>query len=120
MQRLFLRGLSSVRGAASARVRVSLIRAFSADTRAARDAATTAAPPASSERVAGAATKHTFQAETKQLLNIVANSLYTDKHVFIRCVRETGPPPPPPSPPFSNTRARPYLHTRGAPTPREC
>jgi TNF receptor-associated protein 1 len=28
--------------------------------------------------------RHTFQAETKQLLNIVANSLYTDKHVFIR------------------------------------
>jgi len=28
--------------------------------------------------------KHTFQAETKQLLNIVANSLYTDKHVFVR------------------------------------
>jgi hypothetical protein len=65
-------------------VRVSLIRAFSADTRAARDAATTAAPPSSSERVAGAATKHTFQAETKQLLNIVANSIYTDKHVFLR------------------------------------
>ncbi len=33
---------------------------------------------------AAAAEKHTFQAETKQLLNIVANSLYTDKHVFIR------------------------------------
>ncbi len=28
--------------------------------------------------------KHAFQAETRQLLNIVANSLYTDKHVFIR------------------------------------
>jgi TNF receptor-associated protein 1 len=28
--------------------------------------------------------KHVFQTETKQLLNIVANSLYTDKHVFIR------------------------------------
>jgi hypothetical protein len=48
------------------------------------DAGSTAAPPTSSERVAGAPTKHTFQAETKQLLNIVANSLYTDKHVFIR------------------------------------
>ena len=30
------------------------------------------------------AEKHSFQAETKQLLNIVANSLYTDRHVFIR------------------------------------
>lgn len=34
-------------------------------------------PPATSEKL-------TFQAETKQLLHIVANSLYTDKHVFIR------------------------------------
>jgi phosphatidylserine/phosphatidylglycerophosphate/cardiolipin synthase-like enzyme len=38
---------------------------------------------------APAAEKHTFQAETKQLLNIVANALYTDKHVFIRCVPTT-------------------------------
>ena len=43
------------------------------------------AAPAATERVAeGPTTQHTFQAETKQLLNIVANSLYTDKHVFIR------------------------------------
>lgn len=35
-----------------------------------------------------AAEKHTFQAETKQLLNIVANSLYTDKHVFVRLVAD--------------------------------
>jgi hypothetical protein len=28
--------------------------------------------------------KHSFQAETRQLLQIVANSLYTDKLVFIR------------------------------------
>ena len=27
---------------------------------------------------------HSFQAETKQLLNIVSNSLYTDKEVFLR------------------------------------
>jgi len=31
-----------------------------------------------------AAERHAFQTETKQLLNIVANSLYTDKHVFVR------------------------------------
>lgn len=45
------------------------------------------APPSpgdGGERVTGEATHHTFQAETKQLLNIVTNSLYTDKHVFIR------------------------------------
>ena len=30
------------------------------------------------------ATEHTFQAETKQLLDIVTNSLYTDKEVFLR------------------------------------
>jgi len=40
----------------------------------------------SPERVVGDSTRHTFQAETKQLLNIVTNSLYTDKHVFIRLV----------------------------------
>lgn len=39
---------------------------------------------ASAEHPTGPKEKHTFQAETKQLLNIVANSLYTDKHVFIR------------------------------------
>ena len=27
---------------------------------------------------------HTFQAETRQLLDIVSNSLYTDKEVFLR------------------------------------
>ncbi len=32
----------------------------------------------------GTAETHGFQAETKQLLNIVANALYTDKHVFVR------------------------------------
>jgi HSP90 family molecular chaperone len=32
----------------------------------------------------GQAETHGFQAETKQLLNIVANALYTDKHVFVR------------------------------------
>lgn len=36
------------------------------------------------EKVEGPGESHTFQAETRQLLNIVANSLYTDKHVFIR------------------------------------
>jgi hypothetical protein len=43
-----------------------------------------AASPAVGERVVGTPSHHTFQAETKQLLNIVTNSLYTDKHVFIR------------------------------------
>eukprot|EP00164_Ancoracysta_twista_P003080 GFYU01004111.1.p1 GENE.GFYU01004111.1~~GFYU01004111.1.p1 ORF type:complete len:700 (+),score=253.42 GFYU01004111.1:79-2178(+) len=32
----------------------------------------------------GAAEKHSFQAETRELLDIVAHSLYTDKDVFIR------------------------------------
>jgi len=34
--------------------------------------------------MAEAAKKHEFQAEVKQVLNIVINSLYTDKEVFIR------------------------------------
>jgi hypothetical protein len=55
-------------------------------------------PPAAEVADEGAAKQHTFQAETKQLLNIVANSLYTDKHVFIRCV---------PSPPLRPSRAPP-------------
>ena len=56
-------------------------------TRAESAAASAAPPPPAAEVVSeGAASHHTFQAETKQLLNIVANSLYTDKHVFIRCV----------------------------------
>lgn len=77
----------AVRAAASISRAPLFFRALSVGgdgTRAARDAATSAAPPSASERVAGAATTHSFQAETKQLLNIVANSLYTDKHVFIR------------------------------------
>ena len=91
-------------------------RSYAAEpiTRAAREAAGGAAPPPpAAERVTGAGQKHTFQAETKQLLNIVANSLYTDKHVFIRCVGASvvaarglvvpfcfllRAPPPPPSP----------------------
>eukprot|EP01138_Halocafeteria_seosinensis_P014065 gb/GECG01014362.1/.p1 GENE.gb/GECG01014362.1/~~gb/GECG01014362.1/.p1 ORF type:complete len:847 (+),score=134.88 gb/GECG01014362.1/:1-2541(+) len=32
----------------------------------------------------GQAEKHSFQAETKELLSIVTNALYTDRHVFIR------------------------------------
>ena len=28
--------------------------------------------------------KHSFQAETRKLLDIVTNSLYTDRHIFIR------------------------------------
>lgn len=48
------------------------------------------APPAeedlgtSTEHVVGEAESHIFQAETKQLLDIVAHSLYTDTEVFIR------------------------------------
>eukprot|EP00743_Colponemidia_sp_Colp-15_P006611 GILK01007124.1.p1 GENE.GILK01007124.1~~GILK01007124.1.p1 ORF type:complete len:686 (+),score=140.46 GILK01007124.1:58-2115(+) len=38
----------------------------------------------STEHVKGQAETMSFQAETKQLLNIVAHSLYTDKEVFIR------------------------------------
>jgi HSP90 family molecular chaperone len=46
----------------------------------------TSAEPASAgaEARTHAAERHAFQTETKQLLNIVANSLYTDKHVFVR------------------------------------
>lgn len=36
------------------------------------------------EKVKGTATKHGFQTETKQLLDIVARSLYTEKEIFIR------------------------------------
>jgi len=38
----------------------------------------------SKETHTGAANSHTFQTETRQILNIVANSLYTDKEVFLR------------------------------------
>lgn len=36
------------------------------------------------EVVTGAASHHTFKAETRRLLDIVANSLYTDREVFVR------------------------------------
>lgn len=36
------------------------------------------------ETIAGPSDKHSFQAETKQLLDIVAQSLYSEKEVFIR------------------------------------
>ncbi|XP_061456145.1 heat shock protein 75 kDa, mitochondrial [Rhineura floridana] len=36
------------------------------------------------ERVPGSASRHEFQAETKELLDIVARSLYSEKEVFIR------------------------------------
>ena len=67
------------------------MRAFFAVTR--RAGLRVRAPPALLRAVAaralsasagGGAEKFTFQAETKQLLNTVANSLYPDKHVFIR------------------------------------
>lgn len=37
-----------------------------------------------SEKLKGSLSKHEFQAETKQLLDIVARSLYSEKEVFIR------------------------------------
>ncbi|PAA94461.1 hypothetical protein BOX15_Mlig021008g1 [Macrostomum lignano] len=36
------------------------------------------------ERSRGSSERHTFQAETRQLLDIVAKSLYSDRHVFVR------------------------------------
>ena len=43
-------------------------------------------PPANEKVEAATEEEHTFQAETAQLLNIVAKSLYTDKEVpFSRC-----------------------------------
>jgi TNF receptor-associated protein 1 len=47
-------------------------------------AAAAAAPLPPSEAATGEASRMEFQAETKKLLNIVANSLYTDKEVFVR------------------------------------
>ena len=41
-------------------------------------------PPPPSAAPKGAASTMEFQAETKKLLDIVANSLYTDKEVFVR------------------------------------
>ena len=41
-------------------------------------------PPAPKSEAVGEAQSMEFQAETKKLLNIVANSLYTDKEVFLR------------------------------------
>lgn len=41
---------------------------------------------AGSSTVVGASERHTFQTETRKLLDIVANALYTDRHIFIRCV----------------------------------
>lgn len=38
----------------------------------------------SADASAGPGTEHTFQAETRQLLDIVTNSLYTDREVFLR------------------------------------
>ena len=41
-------------------------------------------PPPPAAEATGEASKLEFQAETKKLLDIVANSLYTDKEVFVR------------------------------------
>lgn len=43
-----------------------------------------AEPAEPAEAVEGETVSHKFEAETKQLLEIVAKSLYTDKEVFIR------------------------------------
>jgi TNF receptor-associated protein 1 len=43
-----------------------------------------ATPVVEEPKLKGAKTAHTFQAETRELLNIVSKSLYTEKEVFIR------------------------------------
>ncbi|KAG8459941.1 hypothetical protein KFE25_010990 [Diacronema lutheri] len=50
----------------------------------AADASAPAEPAAPAEALEGEAVSHKFEAETKQLLEIVAKSLYTDKEVFVR------------------------------------
>jgi len=40
--------------------------------------------PKAEAKITGAKKTHTFQAETRELLNIVSKSLYTEKEVFIR------------------------------------
>ncbi|KAJ1635679.1 heat shock protein HSP90 [Pavlovales sp. CCMP2436] len=50
----------------------------------AADAAPEPVDEGPAETVEGAGEKHRFEAETKQLLEIVAKSLYTDKEVFVR------------------------------------
>ncbi|KAJ1977294.1 hypothetical protein H4R35_002358 [Dimargaris xerosporica] len=42
------------------------------------------ARPAPSEKVVGTAQSHEFKAETRQLLDIVAHSLYSEREVFVR------------------------------------
>ncbi len=50
-----------------------------------KDAAPPKPPPMrNDEKATGTATTHEFQAETRQLLDIVARSLYSEKEVFIR------------------------------------
>jgi len=44
----------------------------------------TKAPAPATEKTTGDSTSFEFQAETRRILNIVANSLYTDKEVFLR------------------------------------
>jgi HSP90 family molecular chaperone len=48
------------------------------------DAGAVQGMPSPTETLSGDATEFTFQAETRELLDIVANSLYTEKEVFIR------------------------------------
>lgn len=43
-----------------------------------------ALPPPAAEELVGSAVRMEFQAETRKLLDIVTNSLYTDKEVFLR------------------------------------
>ena len=49
-----------------------------------QDSTDTAEPLATGNIAAGAEAKLGFQAETRQLLDIVTNPLYTDKEVFVR------------------------------------
>lgn len=60
----------------------SLSEAEPADTPA-QEPAKTIIPP-SNEHVTGSSVKHDFQTETQKILSIVAQSLYTDREVFVR------------------------------------
>ena len=72
--------LRTLRSGLSARVLRPLCSATSAAT--SPPAAASANPPA--EAILGSIQRMEFQAETRKLLDIVANSLYTDKEVFLR------------------------------------
>jgi HSP90 family molecular chaperone len=77
--------LSSHRRFASAAESDAAPEAAAKATEASVDAAAAAAPPAEpAERVTGPPERHSFQTESRRILDIVARSLYTDKEVFLR------------------------------------